>query len=360
MPGLKQRLDDLRARWPVVDRVLRMQEHFVAVEAGQQAGAVTYFGFLSVFPILALAVFAVSWLARIYDDAEETLANAINQIMPGLIGTGEGQISVEDIQRFTGLAGLLGLVGVLYAGLGWLRATRRSLQVVFGVPAQDRPGFVTANLRDLVGLVTIGTTLFLSVIVASAITGFSTDVVDYLDLGGGAAWMLDALTRLISWAIDTVLFFLLFRLVGRPQVPDRSLWAAAVLGGVAFEVLKAISFVLLKFVQGSPAFTAFGASLILLVWINYFAKVVLYAAAWAHTSPAARKARAAARAAAAAVPSVQGPRAGSPPGSRALATGTGVAQASPPGRRTVPVGSFLAGAATMVAAQGLLKKVGRK
>ena len=29
--------------------------------------------------------------------------------------------------------------------------------------------------------------------------------------------------------------------------------------------------------------TAFGTALILLVWINYFSRVVLYAAAWAHT-----------------------------------------------------------------------------
>ena len=346
-----QRLDDLRARWPLVDRVVRMQQHFVSVEAGQQAGAVTYFGFLSVFPILALAVFVVSWLSRIYEDAEETLATAINQVMPGLIGTGPGQISVEDIQRFTGLAGLLGLLGVLYAGLGWLRATRRSLQVVFGIPPRDRPRFVTGLLRDLVGLVAIGTTLFLSVIVASAITGFSSDVVDYLDLAGGTAWILDALTRLVSWAIDTLLFFLLFRLVGRPQVPDRTLWVAAVLGGFAFEVLKAVSFVLLRFVQGNPAFATFGASLIVLVWINYFAKVVLYAAAWAYTSPSARELRGAFAAA-----PVQGPQTPSLAGSVA----TDVAQASPRGRRTVPVGSFLAGAATMVAAQGLLKKVGRK
>ncbi|GAB7006086.1 inner membrane protein YhjD [Nocardioides sp. AN3] len=352
MTGPQQRLDALRARWPVVDHAVRTQEHYDTVEAGQQAGAVTYFGFLSVFPILALAVFAVSWLARIYDNAQEALTSAINQVLPGLVGPGEGQISVEDVQRFTGLAGLLGLIGVLYAGLGWLRATRRSLQVVFGIPPADRPGFLTANLRDLLALVAIGSTLFLSVIVASAITGFSSDLVDYLGLGGGTAWALDALTRVISWAIDTVLFFLLFRLVGRPHVPDRSLWAAAVLGGAAFEVLKAISFVLLHFVQGSPAFTAFGSALILLVWINYFAKVVLYAASWAHTSPAAR----AERARTATAPPVQGPRTPS----LALVDGHGVAHASPAGRRTVPVGPFLAGAATMVGALGLLKKVGRK
>ena len=59
MASPKERLEALRRRRPFVDHVLRMQEHYSAVKAGQQAGAVTYFGFLSFFPILALA-FAAS------------------------------------------------------------------------------------------------------------------------------------------------------------------------------------------------------------------------------------------------------------------------------------------------------------
>lgn len=352
MTGLRQRLDRVRTRRPLVDHALRTQEHYGAVRAGQQAGAVTYFGFLSFFPVLALAVFVVGWLARVYPNAKANLASAINQVVPGLVGTGDAQISLDDVQRFSGLAGVIGLLGVLYAGLGWLDATRTSLQVVFEVPARERPGFVVGKLRDLLALAVIGVVLFLSVIAAGVVTGFSGDVLDWLGLAEGLAWLLEVLTRLIGWGIGAVLFFVLFRLVGRPRVPTRSLWWAAVLGGFAFEVLKAASFLVLGFAQGRPAFQVFGVSLVLLVWINYFAKIVLYAAAWAHTSPSARELRGGGPEA----PPVQGPRTPA----LAPAGGPGVAQASPDGRRTVPVGSFLAGAATMVAALGLLKKVGRK
>ena len=48
-----------RERRPFVDHAVRMQEHYGGVKAGQQAGAVTYFAFLSVFPILAIAFFVV-------------------------------------------------------------------------------------------------------------------------------------------------------------------------------------------------------------------------------------------------------------------------------------------------------------
>jgi len=352
MTGLKRRLDDLRTRRPVVDHAVRTQEHYGKVQATQQAGAVTYFGFLSFFPVLALAVFAVGWISQVYPDAQDQLEAAIDQVIPGLVGDGTGQISLDDVRRFSGLAGVVGLLGVLYTGLGWLDATRTSLQVVFEVPARERLNFVTAKLWDLLGLVTIGLVLFVSVILGGAITGFSSDVLDWLGLGQGLAWLLYLLARLIGWGINTLLFFVLFRLVGHVEVPARSLWIACAIGGFAFEILKAISLLLFQMAQGNPAFQAFGVALVLILWINYFARVVLYSAAWAFTSPAARELRRAEFS----TPPVQGPRTPA----LAIAGEAGVAQDSSEGGRTVPVGSFLAGAGTMVAALGLLKKVGRK
>ena len=91
-------------------------------------------------------------------------------------------------------------------------------------------------------------------------------------------------------------------------------------GAIAFEVLKQLSTLLLSSTQGSPAFQAFGIALILLVWINYFSRVMLYTAAWAHTSAAARAARPEPEAA-----PVEGPP--SPP----LAARPGAGTAHPPG-----------------------------
>ena len=60
---------------------------------------------------------------------------------------------------------------------------------------------------------------------------------------------------------------------------------------MAFEALKAASFLLLASTEGSPAFQVFGVALILLVWINYTSRGTLYAAAWAYTTAAARAIR---------------------------------------------------------------------
>ncbi len=88
-----------------------------------------------------------------------------------------------------------------------------------------------------------------------------------------------------------MLFYALFRLLGDPDVPSRSLWSGAVFGALGFEVLKRLSSLLLSTTEGQPAFQAFGIALILLVWINYFSRVVMYAASWAYTTAAARALR---------------------------------------------------------------------
>ena len=37
----------------------------------------------------------------------------------------------------------------MYAGLGWLSGMRQALEVMFVVPRQEKPNFVTGKLRDL-------------------------------------------------------------------------------------------------------------------------------------------------------------------------------------------------------------------
>ena len=119
-----------------VDHLVRMQEHYGEVKASQQAGAVTYFGFLSFFPILALAFFVVGYVShRLPRGQPRPAPTPSTACCPACIGNGEGQIPLSAVQTFSGLAGVIGLLGVLYSGLGWLSALRDALIVVFEKPA---------------------------------------------------------------------------------------------------------------------------------------------------------------------------------------------------------------------------------
>lgn len=278
-----------RERWPVFDHVVRAGQHYVRVNGNGLAGSVTYFAFLSFFPILALAFFVVGLVSKLYPGARDDLVTAIGTVLPHIIGSGEGQVRLETVQDAAGTAGLFGALGLLYTGLAWLSGMRAALETVFEMPRSRFPGFVVGKLRDLTFLVVLGSTLLVSVAVTGVVTGSSTWLLDLVDLGHDLSWLVHMLGAVVGVAADTVLFYLLFRLLARPVTPRRALWQGALLGAVGFEVLKLGSTLLLAASRGRPAFQVFGIALIVLVWINYFSRVVMLAAAWAHTSPAARE-----------------------------------------------------------------------
>jgi membrane protein len=287
--AVTERLAAVRARFPWVDHVLRMLAHYGSVNGSGQAGAVTFFGFLSFFPILALGFFAIGQAARVYPDIRPQMTAEINGLLPGVIGTGAGQISLTAIERSAATVGLIGLATLLYSGLGWLSAMRQALEVMFVVPSRDRPSLVLGKLRDLATLVLVGLVLMVSVSLSGAVTGFSDTILGWVGIDSGAflpTLGLNLLGRALAVGASTVLLVVMFRLlVAEARVPRSAMVRGALLGAVGFEALKLAANLLLTQTRGQPAFQAFGVALILLVWINYFSRLVMYAAAWAYTAP---------------------------------------------------------------------------
>lgn len=295
MASLKQRVvsrvHELRSEHPHVDHAVKMQQHYGDTKAGQQAGAVTYFGFLSVFPILALAFFVIGYVSKVVPESRDTLVDAIDSMLPGIIGTGDNQLQLADIEDAAGAVGLIGLVGVLYSGLGWLSALRDALIAVFVLPDREQPSFVMGKVRDLLTLLVIGVVMLVAVAVTGVVAGFSQDLLGWAGLSTELGWLVKLLTIALGLPVNALLFFVMFRLLAAPDIPTRAMLSGALLGAVGFEILKQASQLLIKSTEGQPAFQAFGISLILVVWINYTSRVTLYAAAWAWTHPLAEAER---------------------------------------------------------------------
>jgi membrane protein len=289
--SLKERagdvMDDARRRVPFLTHLLAMVKHFGARDGSVLAGGVTYFGFLSFFPILALTFAVVGVLSTYYGGVEGWVSSALDSTLPGLVGNQPGQIRIGSLAHTGAAVGLVGALGLLYSGLGWLSALRSALQAMFDVPEGRKRNFVVAKLFDVVTLVGVGVTLVLSVAVTGVAAGFSRDILGWLGLSPNAwtRFALWALTVGIGLTTSTLLFLLVFRLLGRPQLTTRALVGGALLAAIGFEVMKVLASFLIANASSSPAAAIVGVSLVLLVWINYFARVTLYGAAWAATGP---------------------------------------------------------------------------
>jgi membrane protein len=292
---LTGRLHRMRERRPALDHVLRTVSHYGSVGGNAQAGAVTFFGFLSFFPILALAFFVVGIAAHIYPDLRGDVHRTINELLPGVIGPDKGEIPMRTFEHAAGAVGTIGLVGVLYSGLGWLSGMRDALEVMFATPRRAQPNLLVGKARDLGTLVLIGLTLLTSVALSAAVAGFSSTILRWVHIDPQSA-VPQALLWVIGHALaivaTSVLLLVMFRLLTDPRMPRRSLLEGALLGAVGFEILKMVANFLLGQTKSQPAFQAFGVALILVVWINYFSRLVMYAAAYAYTSPEAVEQRA--------------------------------------------------------------------
>ncbi|MEV0751136.1 YihY/virulence factor BrkB family protein [Streptosporangium sp. NPDC050280] len=270
-----------RIRWRWLDHLARTFQRYQIQSGDRLAGAISYFAFLSFFPIIALAFAVFGYFLSVRPDAIVTLQTAINQYLPGLAD----KLPIQQIAASRTSAGIIGLLGLLYAGLGAIDALRGALREIF-MTTEAPLNFVLAKLRDLAALLLIGTTLVLSVLVGGFATQASGVVAGWLGLAGSpvatATIWLAGLT--VSVLTDVVVFLVILRWLGRSRQPLRVLLRGALLGAVGFALLKQLAVLILSGTLNNPVYGVFAVVVGLLVWLNLSARVIMYAAAWTATA----------------------------------------------------------------------------
>jgi membrane protein len=293
---LKLRVARWRQRWAVVDHAVRTVVHMNAVQGSILAGAVTYFGYLSFFPVLVIAFAVIAKVAVVVPEARDGLVAAVESIFPGLIGSErDSPINIDTFAERAGAVGVIALAGLFYSGLGWISAARAGLQGVFCVPQEDRRNFVVGKIFDLLVLAVIGTVLILSVGLSSAVTNVTEDFLLLLQFDEIPGPAMFALLRAVGIGLGVVastgLFFAMFTLLPGSGLPRSATVKGAVVAAIGFELLKLAAGLLIGLATDNPATAVLGVSLVLLVWINYFSRVIMVGAGWAYTSPEARAVR---------------------------------------------------------------------
>jgi membrane protein len=288
--GLKERgyarIRRARNRFPAVDHAVRAYDRHSEVLGSQVAAAITYFGFLSFFPLLALAFAVVGYLSVAYPEVRDGITSAVEGAFPSLVGDGPGQISIDDTVAAKNGASVVGLLGLLYAGLGWVDALRDGLRRVFGTLDEPLP-FLRKKLTDVLVLVLLGAVLLASVAISGLATSATRQVLGTVGLDDSlvATALLKVLAVALALAVDTAVFaVILSRLPGVP-LPWRQLRSGALLGAVGFEVLKLVGTFLVARTTSNPLYATFGVVVGLLVWINLLSQLLVYAAAWTATHP---------------------------------------------------------------------------
>ncbi|KOX20814.1 YhjD/YihY/BrkB family envelope integrity protein [Nocardiopsis sp. NRRL B-16309] len=271
----------LRRRHPAVDHAVRAYERYADRNGNQLAGAVTYFAFLSFFPLLALAFAVVGYLASMQVELTATLEEGIDGVLPGL----SEQLPMDDIAQARVGAGVIGLLGLLYAGLNSVSALRQALHSIWLKSVKEGPNVLLRKAGDLFVMAGLGLALLLTVSFTSVGQAATTWLLALVGLDGSvwANLLLRLLALAIAISMNMVLFVLVFTLLSGSGRPMRMMWRGALLGAVGFEVLKATAAVLLAGTLSNPVYASFAVLVGLLVWINLVMRLVMFSAAWTAT-----------------------------------------------------------------------------
>ncbi len=272
-----------RNKRPFLDHLIRAFGRYQADAGDRQAAAVTFFGFLSFFPLIALATALLSYFLG--DEAIGTVVREVNSYAPGLADQLDLQKTLTDNSK-AGATGLLGLAGLLYAGLGWVDALREAIRTVWHHNVKEG-NLVVKKVKDVVVLAGLGVTVVLSVGISAAtgaFTGFALDLVG-LEETGVATAIAKVVGVALGLATSTGLFVYLFWRLPKVQSPFRRIVKGALLAAVLFEVLKRVGAVYIERTTENPVYGAFAVIVGLLVWINIVSRMLLFCAAWTVTEP---------------------------------------------------------------------------
>ncbi len=281
-PGIKDRI---AAANPFLGHVIRMVDHYGSRRGNLAAGAATYFGFLSFFPLLAVSFAVVGQLSAVYPDARQDFVDALSGVLPGIVSVEPepGRIALSDIASNAPAIYTVGLLTALYSGLNWVSGLRDGLNQMLDLSTAQARNLVVGKLTDLLALVVLGAVLLVSVSIGGLPVALGSVLLDALGLPRPLGTLLLALLSVVvGVGVSTLLFWTIFRVLPQPDLPSTSLWHGALFAAVGFEVVKQLASLVLRGASSVPV-ASLAIALTLVVWISFFSRLVMYGISWACT-----------------------------------------------------------------------------
>jgi len=231
-------------------------------ETGYHAALLTYYGFLSLFPLLLVVTTLASLAASSHPAWQRDIISGVTDYFPVLGGPLAEHVSTLNKN---GLALVVGILFTLYGARGVANVFRRGVQNIWRVPAKLRPAFPQTVFSSL-SIIIIGGLGFIIASVAASLAAAA---------GHGPAF------RLLSGAINLFILFWLFTFLLNAclpsQVPRKDVRSGALAAAIGLIILQGLGGHLLRteLQHLDTLYSYFAIALGLLFWI-YLQAQILY------------------------------------------------------------------------------------
>lgn len=261
--------------WPLLKQTLSewMDDNVPAL-----AAALAYYTLFSIAPLLIIAI-AVAGLVF----GEEAARGAIQAQLQGLIGE-PGATVVQDMVASASkpeagfLATILGVLVLAFAATGVFVQLQDALNAIWKAKRRVTSGllnFLRQRLLSFAMVLGIGFLLLVSLVVSAGLAAAGTFLVGLLP-----AWeaVLQLINVLVSFAVVTVLFALIYKVLPDTRVAWSDVWLGAAVTSLLFSLGKLGIGLYLGKSSVASTYGAAGSFAVLLLWVYYSSQLLFLGA----------------------------------------------------------------------------------
>jgi membrane protein len=245
------------------------------------AAALAYFTAFSLAPLLVIIISIVGFIF-----SKETVQDAVLSQVRSATGTGaaelvQGLIDAVNRPQASFVATVLGLIALFLGALGTFENLQSALDTIWGVKPEEVEGsgsigYLIRNKILSFGMVLLlGFLLLVSLVISTVLSAVNGYVLGLLP---GTETVLQVVGFIVSLVITSALFAMMYKYLPHIKIE----WRDVIIGGFVTAVLFSIGRTLLGlYLAQSSTTSAYGAAgsfVVLLLWVNYSAQIVLFGA----------------------------------------------------------------------------------
>ncbi len=240
--------------------------------------ALSYYTIFAIAPLFVILIFIASQLI----DPQKVQTALMTQV-GGLIGK-KGADTLQTLLAASTahgqgiIASSLAVLALIATATGRFIELQSDLNTIWGVeekPGQGIWGFIKTRLLSFAMVVGIGFLLMVSLVVSaglSALAGYLHGVMPGLNV------VSQILNIALSFAVITVLFAMIFKVLPDVKIAWRDVWVGAALTALLFTGGK---FALGAYLGSNSSVTAYGVAgsvVLMLLWVYYSAQILFFGA----------------------------------------------------------------------------------
>lgn len=247
-------------------------------KASRLAAALAYYTIFSLAPLL---IIAIAIAGAVF--GEEAARGEIVAQIQGLVGR-EGaqfiQTAIENASRprAGSIASIISIAVLLFGASGLFAQLQDALNTIWEVqpkPGRGLIGIIRDRFLSFTMVLGVGFLLLVSLILSAVLAG----VVNFLgDMLPGIGFLLQLANFVLSFAVTTLLFALIYKVLPDVKIAWGDVWIGAIITSLLFSFGRFLLGLYLGNSSFGSTYGAAGSVVIILVWVYYAAQILFFGA----------------------------------------------------------------------------------